>query len=145
MPKLPGAGRKAIAITPEVLARVESAGDSALTMTQAAALVGMSLTTLSRKLTEFAELNEAWLRGKAKRSARLLDAAKLIEAGLITNAITPIKGQPGGNIAAQAIFYDKVIGKEVVNAEADSQSEIREVIFRQTTPTRRSQARDADD
>ena len=89
-------GRPAFAVTPEIIAKVESLAARGMTSEQIADCLGISYQTLNEKSKIYAEFSDAIKQGKAKGIAN-------VTAALLKNVGT-------GNVAAQ-IFYLKCQAK----------------------------------
>ena len=122
--------------TPEVLAVLEQLADVSSTRQMAAEALSISAAFLSEQINTPGAMQAAWYRGKAIRAVRISQAAKAVERGIIVNAVTPTKIFPGGNVQAQALFLDKILGADNENTTQTGQAtQTDEVIFRRVRPT----------
>ena len=128
-------GQRKFVPTPEVLAAVEQLADTNLTKQMSAEAIGLSGPYFADLINKPGPMHDAWQRGKAIRAQRILEAAQRVEMGVIINATTPTKLFPGGIVAAQALFMDKIQGVDNGATEAGPTTETDEVIFRRVRPT----------
>lgn len=105
------AGGQAIAINKRLLAKLEKLGASGITSRWAAMALMMSEDTFARRRLDHAGFAAAWARGRARFSEMVAAAAPKVHKGLIINATTKTESAPGGNVAAQLGFIEKVLRK----------------------------------
>lgn len=106
-----GPGRPAIAITKAVLKKLEKLGASGLNQRWAAQALGMSEDTFGLRRQDNPDFSAAWRRGRAAYAMMIASKAPAVIQGLLKNATTKTKGAPGGNVAAQLGFLEKVVRK----------------------------------
>ena len=137
MAKRLGPGRPPFEITDKVLKKVEELAAKGANQRWASMALGISDELFSQRKGDNLDFLEAWQRGRAIWSERILAAAPLIIDGLIVNATTPTKESPGGSTAAQLGYLSKVLGVGDDEGQAKAKGtgeEVREVIFRVTNP-----------
>ncbi len=115
-------GRPAIPITPETIQKAEDLASHGMPKSFIAKALGMSHDTLNDKEKQYPAFAEAIERGRA-------ECLRRVTAGMLTNATTPVAGQPGGLLGAQVALYDRIVGR------ADTEVKMLVVpLFNEPTP-----------
>jgi hypothetical protein len=115
-------GRPAFVITPEVIQKAKDLATLGMPKGFIAKALGISHDTLNRKEKQSEAFAEAIEQGRAACLEKVMQ-------GMVINATTPTKEQPGGMWAAQAGLYDRIVGR------ADTEVKMLVVpLFNEPTP-----------